>query len=190
MCQGPRASLIRPWSPRKTLRILPTGNLPWKDFLVYYNFPVHINEGKLVDKEILCLPLNFSEVLVQFSEIQERLDWMESSAYCRTKPPKDLGVGHWIARSMLLLPTLSLAALVIPSLPLIRSVTIAKIHRFRIFCSLLMITASPTFVSFVKCLICDLPARRCCSWRLLMYSRDQRFHVASLHFWRYLACFS
>ena len=23
------------------------------------NFPVHVNEGKLVDKEILCLPLNF-----------------------------------------------------------------------------------------------------------------------------------
>ena len=23
------------------------------------NFPMHVNEGKLVDKEILCLPLNF-----------------------------------------------------------------------------------------------------------------------------------
>ena len=23
------------------------------------NFPVHVNEGKLVDKEILCLPLDF-----------------------------------------------------------------------------------------------------------------------------------
>ena len=23
------------------------------------NFPVHVNEGKLVDKEILCFPLNF-----------------------------------------------------------------------------------------------------------------------------------
>ena len=27
-----------------------------KDF---FNFPVHVNEGKLVDKEILCLPLAY-----------------------------------------------------------------------------------------------------------------------------------
>ena len=43
-------------------------NLTDGKFTVYFgkqrislstNFPVHVNEGKLVDKEILCLPLNF-----------------------------------------------------------------------------------------------------------------------------------
>ena len=42
-------------------------NLTDGKFTVYWkarvslstNFPVHVNEGKLVDKEILCLPLNF-----------------------------------------------------------------------------------------------------------------------------------
>ena len=49
------------WSPRKTLRILPTGNLLFNGkqrISLSTNFPVHVNEGKLVDKEILCLPLN------------------------------------------------------------------------------------------------------------------------------------
>ena len=26
---------------------------------LFTNFPLHVNEGKLVDKEIFCLPLNF-----------------------------------------------------------------------------------------------------------------------------------
>ena len=46
----------------KTLRILPTGNLLFSGkqrISLSTNFPVHVNEGKLVDKEILCLPLNF-----------------------------------------------------------------------------------------------------------------------------------
>ena len=45
------------------MRILPTGNLLFSGkqrISLSTNFPVHVNEGKLVDKEILCLPLNFS----------------------------------------------------------------------------------------------------------------------------------
>ena len=44
------------------MRILPTGNLLFSGkqrISLSTNFPVHVNEGKLVDKEILCLPLNF-----------------------------------------------------------------------------------------------------------------------------------
>ena len=45
------------------MRILPTGNLLLSGkqrISLSTNLPVHVNEGKLVDKEILCLiPLNF-----------------------------------------------------------------------------------------------------------------------------------
>ena len=54
--------IITLWSPRKTLRILPTGNLLFSGkqrMSLSTNFPVHVNEGKLVDKKVLCLPLNF-----------------------------------------------------------------------------------------------------------------------------------
>ena len=43
------------------MRILPTRNLLFSGkqrISLFTNFPVHVNEGKLVDKEILCLPLN------------------------------------------------------------------------------------------------------------------------------------
>ena len=49
-------------SSRKTLRIVPTGNLLFSGkqrISLSTNFLVHVNEGKLVDKEILCLPLYF-----------------------------------------------------------------------------------------------------------------------------------
>ena len=55
-------SLCNTMIARKTLRILTTGNLlfSWKQMIsLSTNFPVHVNEGKLVDKEILCLRLNF-----------------------------------------------------------------------------------------------------------------------------------
>ena len=48
-------------SPRKTLRVLPAGNLLFSGkqrISLSTNFPVHVKEGKLVGKEILCLPLN------------------------------------------------------------------------------------------------------------------------------------
>ena len=44
------------------MRILPTGNLLFSGeqmISLSTNFPVHVNEGKLVDEKILCLPLNF-----------------------------------------------------------------------------------------------------------------------------------
>ena len=44
------------------MRILSTGNLLFSGkqrISLSTNFLVHVNEGKLVDKEILCLPLYF-----------------------------------------------------------------------------------------------------------------------------------
>ena len=31
---------------------------------LFTNFPLHVNKGKLVDKEIFCLPLNFPIIIV------------------------------------------------------------------------------------------------------------------------------
>ena len=45
------------------MRILPSGNLLFSGkqrvSLSTAYFPMHVDRGKLVDKEILCLPLNF-----------------------------------------------------------------------------------------------------------------------------------
>ena len=57
------SAIIILWSPRETLRILPTRNLLFSGkqrISLSTNFPVHVNEEELVDKEILCLPLNFA----------------------------------------------------------------------------------------------------------------------------------
>ena len=61
----------------ENLRItLPTGNLLFSGkqrISLSTNFPVHVNEGKLADQEILCLPLNFAlEISYACGNLEDR----------------------------------------------------------------------------------------------------------------------
>lgn len=86
------------------------------------------------------------------------------------------GYRCWIARSRLSLLVLSLATLTMPSLPLIRSLTIASFHWLWFFFSSCIMTISP----MLGWGVCSPPAQRWLSRRSLTYSAVHFFHITSL----------
>ena len=72
---------------------------------------------------------------------------------------------------------LRLAALMMPSVPLMRSVTTASFQWFLFLELSPIMRTSPT----LGCDVCFPPACQCCSRNLLTYSDVHRFHIASLH---------
>ena len=83
----------------------------------------------------------------------------------------------WIAHSKDSLFDLRLAALMMPSISLMRSVTTVSFQWFLFLELSLMMTTSLTF----GCDICFPLACWCCPCKLLTYSDLHHFHIASLH---------